>query len=558
MQIKKYHLLLFFLSTYASIFSQEKETAEDDIFVDLVNQFYASKDFDNKIGISDTILKIAKNDGDTLHIMTGYYLKSSIYTDDRVIQYSDSIIKLFEKQPTIYQPASSYIVKGRHHFKKRKFKKSLDAFITADRYTKEYANKNLQFSANYNLALLKKRISENEEAKTIYLNNLDYLYSNLSNSSYLLYHYFGLANCYRDLGKIDSSFYYIDKGFKESIVQENTYMHDLFSLTKGINNYSQGDFELAEYHISQSIPAIIERKDLPNIAVAYYYKGETNLQLDQDEEAISYFSKVDSIFAITNDLLPELRPAYEHLITNYSEGGSKNDSIAFYYVKQLLKLDSIVASNTLYINKNFSKKYDVPQLLEKKELLIKKLSNTNNRKNTILCVFSICLLVFLSYYLWDKKKTKKKIKALLAFTKEKEQTSINTFKKSVEKKELKLSSEIQQNIIEGLQDFEARNGFLRNDITSNTLAKELNTNSKYLAQMVKQIYNCSFTNYLNDLRVNYVIRRLDQDAKFRQYTIKAIAQEIGFLKADSFTRVFKKNTGIAFSQFIKQLNAEKR
>lgn len=546
--------ILALISIQASSYSQKLDTEDEAILSELINQYYISSDPDLKEKVTDSILTLSRNAGDSLRMMTGYFLKTTLYDDERVLVYADSIIDFFKKAPSLYQPANAYITKGKYYYKKRKFKESLDALIIANEYTRTYENENLRFSANYRIALLKERIGEVEEAKTIYLNNLDYLYEHNKTSSYLLSHYYALSNCYRELGKMDSSFYYIDKGFKEALAQENTYMSSLFFLGRGVNHCRNGDVELGQKDIYKSIPHLLDRKELPNLAVAYYYLGETKIKQSQEEESILYFSKVDSIFTITNDLLPQLRPAYEHLITYYSEGHLRNDQKAFYYIKQLLKLDSTISSNTIYLNKNLLKKYDVPQLIAKRDELIESLSDTNTKKTDILYVVGICALMATLYYVWDKRKWKKKYRAVLVSLEKQVQPKIPA--KVIVKKEINLSPEIQRNILTGLKQFEEREGYLKSDITTHLLAKVMNTNSKYLSQMVNHSYGYTFTDYINTLRINYAVKRLKIDAKFRQYTIKAIAQEVGFSKADTFNRVFRKIAEIPFSQFMKQLHKE--
>ena len=72
--------------------------------------------------------------------------------------------------------------------------------------------------------------------------------------------------------------------------------------------------------------------------------------------------------------------------------------------------------------------------------------------------------------------------------------------------------------------------------------------------VINQTYNKSVVQYINDLRIEYVILKLKEDQKFRKYTIKAIAIEIGFNTDQAFSKAFHKKTGIFPSSFIKELN----
>jgi AraC-like DNA-binding protein len=56
------------------------------------------------------------------------------------------------------------------------------------------------------------------------------------------------------------------------------------------------------------------------------------------------------------------------------------------------------------------------------------------------------------------------------------------------------------------------------------------------------------------LRVAYTISKLKEEKTFRNYTIIAIAEEVGFSNAKSFSKAFSKTTDINPSYFIKELN----
>ena len=60
--------------------------------------------------------------------------------------------------------------------------------------------------------------------------------------------------------------------------------------------------------------------------------------------------------------------------------------------------------------------------------------------------------------------------------------------------------------------------------------------------------------YINDLKVEYIIKKLKSNPKFRLYTNKALAEEAHFSTTQHFTRAFMKNTGISPTYFVKQLN----
>ncbi len=54
--------------------------------------------------------------------------------------------------------------------------------------------------------------------------------------------------------------------------------------------------------------------------------------------------------------------------------------------------------------------------------------------------------------------------------------------------------------------------------------------------------------------MEFAIEKLKTDEKLQAFTIKAIAEEVGFKTARSFSLIFHKRTGIYPSYFMKQLH----
>lgn len=116
-----------------------------------------------------------------------------------------------------------------------------------------------------------------------------------------------------------------------------------------------------------------------------------------------------------------------------------------------------------------------------------------------------------------------------------------------------IADDLIKDIVEKLRDFEDNQQYLKGKITIGILAKRFGTNSRYLSKIVNTYKGKSFTQYINDLRISYVKDRLKEDEKFRNYTLKAIALEIGYTRAEGFARAFYKSEQIKPSQYIKNI-----
>ena len=234
---------------------------------------------------------------------------------------------------------------------------------------------------------------------------------------------------------------------------------------------------------------------------------------------------------------------------------NKNDlKQQLYYRNSLLKFESILNKNNQYLSKNIAEQIVIPTLLSRRDIIIEAL-NVNSeiyKKYIFLLMFlSILLVTSLIYSIKNNITNKKKTKALFE-TKNYDQ--VRTASETITI--TGLSEEIVKDVLLKLQLFENKDKYLKY-YTLSSLAKELKTNSSYLSKIINSSKEGNFTNYLHKLRVEYAINKLKTDRSFRFYTVQAIAEVVGFNRAQSFSTAFKKQTGISVSYFIKQLTEAK-
>jgi len=86
------------------------------------------------------------------------------------------------------------------------------------------------------------------------------------------------------------------------------------------------------------------------------------------------------------------------------------------------------------------------------------------------------------------------------------------------------------------------------DLSLKSLAKELGMSTSVLTNLFSQSLNCSFTAYLNDLRLEYAKSLLRSD----HYSIHEITQLCGFQSDRSFFRNFKQQNGLTPGEYRRQ------
>lgn len=117
--------------------------------------------------------------------------------------------------------------------------------------------------------------------------------------------------------------------------------------------------------------------------------------------------------------------------------------------------------------------------------------------------------------------------------------------------------ETEEKIKSGLDDFELGTTFTDSDISLARLAAELGVNTKYLSATIHKLKGRNYNQYINHLRIDYVIEKLKSDDQYRKFKLAYIADEAGFSSHSNFTTVFKQVSGLAPARFIALLNSEK-
>ena len=226
------------------------------------------------------------------------------------------------------------------------------------------------------------------------------------------------------------------------------------------------------------------------------------------------------------------------------------------YIEKLITVDSVLNDNYKFLSKSISKKYDTPKLLEQKELIIEKLNNKNSLYTKYIywiLLFALLAVSFGVYQYYRKKLFSKRFRELVKKSTEQRISPEPVIE--IKRETLSIPEEIANRIKGDLETFEKNHLYLNTAVNLSFLAKEFNTNTNYLSKTVNYYKAKNFSSYLNELRVNFAFEKLKTDLKFRKYTIKAIANDVGFKNSESFSKAFYKHYKIYPSFYIKSLNS---
>jgi AraC-like DNA-binding protein len=232
-------------------------------------------------------------------------------------------------------------------------------------------------------------------------------------------------------------------------------------------------------------------------------------------------------------------------------------SVSFVYGKEYDKTQKGIQELSLSSKVIQSDSLTLVAEQEKMMNLLLKRQETFEQKYFILIGIVLLLVVLFGLLCFFNKRGDKrlnKIISLLEKIKTEHTNTITDDNHNNKNTTLDIDPCIIQSIIENLRDFENEQGFLNTKITLFEFAKKLQTNTKYLSKVINTYKLKSFRNYINDLRIQYSIEKLEKKTDFRNYTISAMAKEAGFSNRESFTKAFQKKTGETISEFLKQVS----
>ncbi|SDS21400.1 AraC-type DNA-binding protein [Polaribacter sp. KT25b] len=558
--VKKKSLLLLLLFLFSGlVFSQ---TIKEDNFN--IKKIIDFKDINNDSLIYyANKLKSSKNLCNYYHALnteaTAFYQKGNLKKAEvNVLRILDSLENkeeiCFIKNKNTALNRLFWIYKNQNKFQEAfnviiKRRKVLNSLPIKD----NYFNVN-NISLDKSLATIKKILGLHEEARTILkemLPKLPSIYKGFNENDYTL-----KLNISSTLNTIGESYLESNKeNTKNYLDSASVYFKKAFEVAKTFNPPHKNSEVLYQLRIAEILIAkedfkealkIIQKNDIIHKefrvnqlinslkAICFYQLKDNDSTLYYSKQFLKEHSKKSIVKKSVISI-------YDILANQYY----KNKQIDSAYKYSELTIAELKVLNE---NKNEANKshylYDYKNAQELNKLILKKGKKTNNYYIIILLII-ILLGIFTVYFLLKRnKKTSKDLTEI--------KTEINE-KPLPQKKEYNIDEKLEKTLLNGINELEKNKDFLDPNFSINGLAKKLNTNTSYLSYIINKESNQSFKQYITELRIEYLIKRLIEEKKFRNYTIKSLAEEIGYTNASAFTRAFKKYKGITPSDFIKSL-----
>lgn len=272
-------------------------------------------------------------------------------------------------------------------------------------------------------------------------------------------------------------------------------------------------------------------------------------QQKQYDSASVYAQRFVSNYAKTKISKENLLVAYNLLSKSYDgQGDAKNANR--YAQKSLTLIADIQKIRNRSLD--FVHNYDLHNIQAESRAI---LSQKNYFRLSLFGIMGVLALVAGSFYYYFtlQKKKHKRFLALIARLKEPALASKPQPGRLEPHPKPTLDADFVEKTTLGLQKLEAKQAYLNANFKLGFVAKKLGTNTAYLSQYFNQEMQKTFSEYTQELRINHVLQKLNDSPYFRNYTLQAIAEEVGYKDATTFVRVFKKQTGLSPNYYIAEL-----
>lgn len=291
-----------------------------------------------------------------------------------------------------------------------------------------------------------------------------------------------------------------------------------------------GNFDQALVHFSEANNLIKHSEANNTIWASMIYQGlgATYLKKKELDSAEIFLKKSLQIAKeASHGSLKEL--IYETMAEYYSQR-HQLDSFAIFTSKYIDISKSNRSKKNRMINNEFNRVFSSSQ------------EKANNTPIYVIASIILTIGIILLFYYFRRKKGTKIID---------DGPEIYVDDKS---SPVSMATSTHEKLLKKLEEFESSELFLDKNMSLSVLVGFLNTNAKYLNHILKNFKKTDFNTYINDLRIGYIISKLESDPDFLKYKISYLASLAGFSSHSNFSANFKRVTEFSPSEYIESLS----
>ena len=523
--------------------------------------------------------KWEKNDESLIY---AYRYASKFYSAPENYKYADSALFVGQKSKNKKLLTDAYLNKGVVLMDNSHYKEALDNILIANKYSLELNNDYITNKTIYYIAQNKIYLGLYEDANKELKICINYFRKNLTNNElgkdyeiYYIYSLMSLIDSNTRIGQHSSNQLLFKEAYNYLKLKNKEQYFPYFISSEGTDAFYNKDYNKAIKKLSEAIK--LYNDQWPHVTEIFYL-GLSNWKLGRQGVAVKYFEEIDKEYERSKKLNPEFRSAYELLIKYNDSIGNTDKQLK--YINKLMSLDRSYEKNYKYLYTKINKEYDTQKLITEKNRIESSLKTQRAIISSLLLIAVIIISLVGYRYYHLQKVYKDRFNEIIA----KKDVDITTNLPQEKALEVKPSSSeadfsikpknffdveyynkipglnplFVESILNQLHVFEKENKFLDNQISQKMLSESLGTNSTYLSKIINVYKGKSFNHYINDLRIDYIIEFMKNDAKYLNIDVKELATMAGFTNAISFSDNFQRKYQIKPSFFIKMMKENMR
>ncbi|WP_299313538.1 AraC family transcriptional regulator [uncultured Aquimarina sp.] len=455
---------------------------------------------------------------------------------------------------------TAYTMKGHIYCRNGNNKEALDNYYNALDIIEKTGDLKKEIIINSGLIIVLSRMNKNTKAQEIALRSLKAIpnttYHNKENHVRFLT---TLSDIYLDAEEYDSVLHYVKRGIEMSKSLKLDQLHLDFLIKKGVVFYYRKEYDISLEHLYEAKEILynkqINNKSYPTIKTNYFIANCYYKKQSYDKAINILINSIDSFEESDKFKPPAIR---SHLLLANCYNQKADYKQAMFWNNKYTKLNEYyLKDKDQSIDKIHQKETDKFQkeiaTLEAKQTEEKQ---AKNRIFWILLFTSIALICIVFMYIKKQRSNKELYHKLMKEINDLASNKQALINKNESTKEIIIDDRKVAEIIKGLEKLESQEYFLKPECNLRSIAKKLKTNATYLSKIINIHKEKNFTDYINDLRIEYVLKRLKDDKKFRSFSIQSIAGDIGYKSSYSLVKHFKAKTGINPSYYIKNLDKQ--
>ena len=480
-------------------------------------------------------------------------------------QFINEALQLSEQLNYNKGKANANLQLGRYYVFIGKYDEGVKYFIKSIEQSEKAGEENTKFLAMNNLAVSYAIMGKFSKAIEMF-KKLIPLAEKIEPEKNLVSLYINIGICFNGLGDFKSA----EESFRSSYKltrNKNTFLNAARANNLSLALLNQNKLKEAlpfageAYNYSKEL----QQNDLmleamTNLANIYHKMGQNQKAIELTFEGIKIADSIEAKLQKQN-FLGNLY-LYHEALGNYKESLD-------YYKKYSAMKDSLLNESTQKEILKLNTQFETER--KEKELILK---NKEIEEKNLIITFAVVLFLAVSVllaviiYLYRKRnlafknlvqlnidiiRKEKKLNAVKAFLSESKFVKLDTREKlqaifedldSEKYKYSSLSDSKKIEMVEKLNKFMNEDKvYLHKDISIEKLAAMMDVNAKYLSQIIHEVHNENFANFVNEYRIKDAKSFLS-DRNYDYLSIEGISELSGFYSKQSFNTAFKKLTGM--------------